>query len=292
VLPPAGTDGLQKPHPTGRKLAPHLAERWPERSFWLVGDSADLNSELLKGRPENLQGLGPLRWEAALDEELGPDLGPGRPAKKGKRRPTPLARSEDTATYPARLRTIRFPKREPRLRIPVVREVLWDAGGGQSPVLVVLVRDPRGQWRDEVLVASDPKVWATFVIQGSCRRGRLALAFFDSKPYLGRHDPRVWSEGSVERTHPMAWLVGTLRVLWSAVSGPAGAQVRGDRSWYPSQVTPTFSDRLGALRLPRWQHRVSGASGAEVPPPECIEMLLQTLSAVAEGPKDKSETAA
>ena len=46
-------------------------------------------------------------------------------------------------------------------------------------------------------------------------------------------------------------------------------------------VVPTFSDMLGALRLQMWQHRVYGASGHEVPSPECVEMLLQTLSAVA-----------
>jgi transposase len=130
-------------------------------------------------------------------------------------------------------------------------------------------------------VATDPKVSATFVIQGYCRRWSIELAFFDSKQYLGLHDPRVWSERSVERAHPMAWFVGTLTVLWYAVSGHAGAQVDRQRSWYPHKVTPTFSDMLGALRLQMWQHRVSGASGAEVPSPECLAMLLQTLSAVA-----------
>jgi hypothetical protein len=147
--------------------------------------------------------------------------------------------------------------------------------------MVVLVRDPLGPWRDEVLVATDPQVSATFVIQGYCRRWSIELAFFDSKQYLGLHDPRVWSERSVERTHPMAWFVGTLTVLWYAVSGHVGAQVRRDRSWYPYKVTPTFSDMLGALRLQMWQHRVYGASGHEVPSPECVELLLQTLSAVA-----------
>ena len=79
----------------------------------------------------------------------------------------------------------------------------------------------------------------------------------------------------------MAWFVGTLTVLWYAVSGRAGAQVERDRPGYPRKVTPTFSDMLGALRLPMWQYRVYGPSGAEVPSPECVEMLLQTLSAVA-----------
>ena len=58
-------------------------------------------------------------------------------------------------------------------------------------------------------------------------------------------------------------------------------QLERERSWYPQKVTPTFSDMLGALRLQTWRQRVYGASGAELPPPECIERLLQTLSAVA-----------
>src|SRR5512135_2669203 len=263
------------------ELARHLAKSLPDRAFWLVGDSAYINSEVMRGRPENLQVLGPLRWDAALYERPGPYPGRGRPAKKGERLPTPLAMIEDTARYPARQRTIRFPKLERRLRVQVVRDVLWYTGCGESPVMVVLVRDPLGQWRDEALVATDPTVSAAFVIQGYCRRWSIELAFFDSKQYLGLHDPRVWSERSVERAHPMAWFVGTLTVLGYAVSGHAGAQVDRQRSWYPHKVTPTFSDMLGALRLQMWQHRVSGASGAEVPSPECLEMLLQTLSAVA-----------
>jgi hypothetical protein len=188
---------------------------------------------------------------------------------------------EDTATYPARLQTIRFPKAERRLRVQVVRDILWYTGCGDDPVMVVLVRDPLGQWRDEVLVATDPSVSAAFVIQGYCRRWSIEPAFFDSKQYLGLHDPRVWSERSVERAHPMAWFVGTLTVLWYAAGGHAGAQVERDRPWYAHRVVPTFSDMLGALRLQMWQYHVYGPSGAEVPSPECVEMLLQTLSAVA-----------
>src|SRR5512142_1422677 len=261
--------------------ARHLAEHLPERTFGLVGDAAYINSELLKGRPENLQVLGPLRWDAALYEVPGPYPGQGRPAKKGKRLPTPLAMIEDTATYPARLRTIRFPTLERCLRVQVVRDVLWYTGCGVDPVVVVLVRDPLGQWRDEVLVATDPKVSAAFVIQGYCRRWSIEPAFFDSKQYLGLHDPQVWSERSVERAHPMAWFVGTLTVLWYAAGGPAGGQVERGRPLYAHRVVPTFSDMLGALRLQMWQYHVFGPSGAEVPSPECVEKLLQTLSAVA-----------
>ncbi len=81
----------------------------------------------------------------------------------------------------------------------VIRDVLWYRGSKTEPVMVVLVRDPLGQWRDEALVATDPTASAAFVILGYCRRWSVELAFFDSKQYLGLHDPRVWSERSVER---------------------------------------------------------------------------------------------
>src|SRR5689334_1199341 len=136
------------------RMAHHLAEALPGRTFWLVGDSAYINSELIKGRPANPQVLGPLRWDAALYRRPGPYGGKGRPPKKGERLPTPRAMIEDTDAYPARHRTVSFPKGERRLRIQVVRDVLWYTGCGEDPVVVVLARDPLGQWRDEALVST------------------------------------------------------------------------------------------------------------------------------------------
>jgi hypothetical protein len=276
-----GQAGYKSRTQLAAQLAHRLAQDLPERTFWLVGDAAYINSELMGGRPQNLHILGPLRWDAALYDLPGPYGRKGRPPKKGKRLPTPLAMIEDGQNYPAHEETIEFPKLQRRLRIQVVREILWYTGCGEDPVVVVLVRDPLGQWRDEALVATDPSVSAAFVIQGYCRRWSIELAFFDSKQYLGLPDPRVWSERSVERAHPMAWFVGTLTILWYAIHGHTGAQVERKRSWYPHKVSPTFSDMLGALRLQMWQQRVFSASGVEAPSPECIEMLLQTLAAVA-----------
>ena len=90
---------------------------------------------------------------------------------------------------------------------------------------------------------------AAFVITGYCRRWSVELAFFDSKQFLGLHEPRVHSARSVERAHPMAWFVGSLTILWYCVKGHEGSQVVRERRWYTSKVTPTFTDMLGALRL-------------------------------------------
>src|SRR5262249_55972721 len=127
------------------RMAHHLAEALPDRTFWLVGDSAYIHSELIKARPAHLQVLGPLRWEAALYRRPGPYGGKGRPPKKGGRLPTPQAMIEDTVTYPARLRTIRFPKADRRLRVQVVRDILWYTGCGGGPAVVVVVRGPPGR---------------------------------------------------------------------------------------------------------------------------------------------------
>src|SRR4051812_6175794 len=216
------------------ELARKLAESNPGRTFWLVGDSAYVNAAMLRDRPDNLEMIGPLHWKAALFAQPGPprEGQRGRRRKKGDRLPTPKAMIEDTVAYPAEVQTIAFPKLARELRIQVIRDVLWYRGCKSEPVMVVLVRDPSGQWRDEALVATDPTVSAEFVIRGYCRRWSVELAFFDSKQHLGLHDPQVRSERSVERAHPMAWFLSSLTILWYCVEGHEGAHVHRDRPWY------------------------------------------------------------
>jgi hypothetical protein len=278
-----GSAGYQTRPQAAAMLARKLAEANPTRTFWLVGDSAYVNATLLQDRPANLQVIGPLPWRAALYQRPAPRR-PGQkgaPRKKGDRLPSPKAMLEDTATYPAEILEIAFPKQARKLRIQAIRDVLWYRGSKTEPVLVVLVRDPAGVWRDEALVATDPPVAAEFVILGYCRRWCVELAFFDSKQYLGLHDPRVWSARSVERAHPMAWFVGSLTILWYGLKGHTGSHVVKQRPWSTKKVTPTFTDMLGALRLQMWEYAVFGASDEEPPSPECVHGLLHKLAAVA-----------
>lgn len=278
-----GQDGYQTRPRAAAALARKLAAANPDRTFWLVGDSAYVNAALLQDRPRNRHVLGPLHGKAALYRLPAPRR-PGQrgaPRKKGDRLPNPKALLDDLTTCPAELLAVAFPKQTRSLRVQVLRDVLWYRGCKTEPVAVVLVRDPAGQWRDEALVATDPTVSAAFAIAGYCRRWSVELAFFDSKQHLGLHDPRVWSPRSVERAHPMAWFVGSLTILWYCVQGHAGAHVAKDRPWYKAKPTPTFSDMLGALRLQQWEKKVFGESGDEPPSPECIQGLLHTLAAVA-----------
>lgn len=275
-----GQPGYQTRPQSATALARKLAQANPERTFWLVGDSAYVNAAVLRDRPANLQVIGPLHWKAALYERPAPRQPKQRGAsrKKGDRLPNPKAMIEDTTTYPAELLTIDFPKGACELRVQVIRDVLWYKGSKTDLVMVVLVRDPLGQWRDEALVSTDTTVSAAFVILGYCRRWSVELAFFDSKQFLGLHDPRV---RSMERAHPMAWFVGSLTILWYCVKGHEGSHFERERPWYEDRVMPTFTDILSALRLQMLAFKVYGESGEELPSPEGIRKLLQKLSAGA-----------
>ena len=99
-----GQDGYQtRPH-AAAALARRLAEANPDRTFWLVGDSAYVNAAVLQGRPVNLQVIGPLHWKAALYDRPAPRRPDqkGAPRKKGDRLPNPKAMIEDTAARIAR----------------------------------------------------------------------------------------------------------------------------------------------------------------------------------------------
>ena len=277
-----GTAGHCKRTRLAAELARRVAECLPDRECWLVGDAAYLTAAVLKGRPANLRVIGPLRWDAALYEPP-PARRPGergRARKKGERLPTPRRMIEDTEGYPASEMDMAFLTRRRRLRVQVVRDVLWYSGAGTEPVTLVLVRDAAGEWRDTVLLATSQDVSAAFVLGGYCRRWSIEVAFFDSKQFLGLHEPRVWSERSVERAHPMAWFVLSLTVLWYAVAGKDGRQVHRDRPWYTRKKTPTFTDMLGALRLHLWENRISGTSEGRTAAPEVLDMLVNWLSVV------------
>jgi hypothetical protein len=277
-----GTAGHQKRTELAAELARLAAQCLPDRDCWLVGDSAYLNASVLQGRPRNLKVLGPLRWDAALyglpSARIPGQRGPSR--KKGDRLPTPRQMMEDTASYPASEQEITFLTQKRKLRVQVVRDVLWYSGAKGEPLTLVLVRDLAGEWRDEALLATDGTVAAEVVIGGYCRRWGVEVAFFDSKQFLGLHEPRVWSAASVERAHPMAWFVLSITVLWYALGGQHGPQVRRERPWYSGKVTPTFTDMLGALRLQLWQGRIASLSEVHEGLPEVLEMLLHWVAAV------------
>jgi len=257
----------KKDHRTKSQLAAAMiavVARWfPERHFLVVADSAYIGKHLLRQRPANVEALGPICWKAALYEAVAE---PVRGRRHGRRLATPAARLADDQEWPAQTLTIPFKNGcERELEVKVMTGACWYTVAGAAAVPVVLVRDPRGEWRNEALVCTDVTLTPVEVITGYCRRWSVEVAFCDAKQMLGFHDPQVWCAASVQRAAPMAWFVGTLIVVWYATTGHAGEQAQRHRPWYQHKETPTFADMLAACRMQLWQHwlRAEGRSAAE-----------------------------
>jgi hypothetical protein len=239
-----------------------LAAKWPTRKIIVVADSAYVGQHLLRDRPAHVQVLGPIRWDAALSTVA---LAPGRRVR-GQPLPTPRQLLADDRRWPVQTMTVDFGTVQRVLEVKVIPEVCWDHAAGRTPLQLVLVRDPRGKWRDEALVTTDPSLMAEQMIVGYCRRWSVEVAFADAKQMLGFHDPQVWCAKSVERAAPLSWFLGSLVVLWYVLSGKKGPQAERERPWYRHKVRPTFADMLASCRLQHWRAwlDVKSASKAEL----------------------------
>ncbi|MGO8750668.1 MAG: transposase [Thermoguttaceae bacterium] len=270
-------------HRTKSQLAAELVNqvaRWfPTRKIQVVDDCAYVGQHLLQGREPNVEVIGPIRWDAALTTPVPPDAKKGR--KKGDRLPTPAQILANYDRWPAQDVTLKFPKGKRRLLVKVVKDVCWYQANGPQCVQLILVRDPEGKWRNEALLSTDDTLTPGQVITGYCRRWSVEVAFCDAKQMLGFHDPQVWCEKSIERAAPMSWFVGSLVVLWYAITGHQSEQARRHRPWYKNKPKPTFADMLAACRLHLWRHWLANGCASHADKAVKWEWLLEYLATSA-----------
>jgi hypothetical protein len=252
-----------------------LASWLPGRAILVVADSAYIGKAMLKDRPERVEYIGPICWHAALTEvQESPDG-----AEEDSRKRLPMLRTilDDDQGWPPRVRWFELPNgTRKRLHIKWV-EACWATVAGERRVAVVLVRDPKGQWRDEALVSTNPHLCDWDIVVGYCRRWSVEVAIGDAKARMGFHDPCVWKKESVQRTAPMAWFTGTLVMLWYAREGRRHCPALRHRPWYPKAVT-TFADMVACCRLALWERSQSESGDRCSGNPDPEAWLLEYLA--------------
>jgi hypothetical protein len=255
-----------------------LAGWLPGHEILVVADSAYVGKALLKNRPANVDVIGPACWRAALTAVTR--TRDGRVVSSGERLPTPRAILADDRGWPPATRVFTFANgRRRRLQ---VKSVLagWPSVAGERPVAVVLVRDPKGEWRDEALVSTNPRMCDWEVVVGYCRRWSVEVAIADAKGRLGFHDPCVWKRESVRRAAPMAWFVGAVVLLWYARSGREHRPAQRQQPWHPKGVT-TFADMLACCRLAQWEGWWSAAGDSRPARVAAEAWLLEYMATAA-----------
>ena len=91
---------------------------------------------------------------------------------------------------------------------------VWPKVLGLMPVLVVLVRDPQGKFKDAYLFTTDLHAELSWVIAAYSRRWSIEVAFKASKQVMKIEAPQHWCQESIEKLSPWVWLMQSVVSLW------------------------------------------------------------------------------
>jgi len=233
--------------------------RWlPKRALVVVADSSFAVIELL-GHMRRLTNpicmVTRFRLDAALYEPA-PERQPGqngRPRKKGARLPKLEQVLCDAKTVWQRVTLNNWYGEKARQVDIISNTAVWFHGGKPAlPIRWVLIRDPKGKFKPQALLCTDPNVTPVQILEWFVMRWQLEVTFHEVRTHLGVETQRQWSDLAIARTTP--GLLG----LFSLVTLLADRSVTRCRlpirqtAWY-SKSLPTFSDALAVVRHQLWQ---------------------------------------
>jgi len=171
-------------------------------SSWLPGRQIEVAcdgaySNLCAGRPDRVHVTSRIRRNAATFELTPPRTGRrGRPRKKGDRLPS-LAAMADDACFTDRQIDIRGAT---ATRLVWSRTLLWYGVCGDTPVLLVIVRDPDAIQPDDFFVTTNIAACPAWIAGHYAGRWSIEVTFRDTKQALGGHQPQSWKRHGPERT--------------------------------------------------------------------------------------------
>ena len=182
----------------------------------------------------------------------------GRPAKRGKRLPTP----KQLARRKKGWRTVKvtvYNKQVRRRVLPVI--CLWYHVSKDRPLKVLIVRDPTGKQADDYMVCTDPAANDAEIIERFAARWSIEETIHQAKQVGGMEKVQGWCRQTVPRQAPMAMIIMTLVIAWYVRHGVSArwAQPRGS-DWTPNKKHPSYLDMVATLRKALWTDRINGNS--------------------------------
>ena len=256
-----------------------VAAWFPEREFLVVADGA--YSSLARTNLPRTVVVSRTRKNAELyDPYLAPRPAGqrGRPRMRGDRLPSPgqMARDPELAWRACQVEV------RGRLieRLVYARKVLWWFTCRESPVLLVIVRDPAGRSDDHYLFTTDSDAAPELVISTYANRWAIEKTHRNCKQLLGAEDPQCWRRRGPERAGALSLFIYSLVWYWYVVvHGDCPAWQR--HPWYGGKATPSFVDALAEARRELWRERVFAESDRAPLSTKFQTALIETLAYAA-----------
>ena len=179
--------------------------------------------------------------------------GKGRPAKKGKRLPTP----EELAQHCKNWNRVKINRRGHEVpRLVAEYHVLWYKVCKTRPVKLVIVRDPDGVEPDDFFFTTDVTLPPDVVIAQYSGRWSIEDTFRNTKQFLGGQDPQTRKINGPERATAFSFILYSLIWIWFIQAKQHKKSCWPSWPWYRSKSTPSFQDALAALRSTLWRFRL------------------------------------
>ncbi len=228
-----------KNHPSEATLAKEMLQDllgwFPQRKLVFIGDGAYSASNLLADLDPRVTYVGVMRADAAIYDPVVPKQSkskPGRKATKGPRLPNPKeavkkADGNRGRKEPWVWQTVKATCYGATRKLQVLSfQAVWPEVRGLLPILVVLVRDPRGKFDDKYLFTTDVNAKLSWVISTFSRRWSIEVAFKASKQIMKIQAPQHWCRQSIEKLSPWVWMMQSLIALWYITEGHKLPQAR------------------------------------------------------------------
>jgi hypothetical protein len=258
------------------QMLKEVSEVFPERAFRVHADG--FFASLAGSRPPRVYLISRIRRDAVL-YELPPQRRPhqrGRPRKRGHRLACPKQMVRQIRSW----KQIRTCERcHTRTRLSYARSVLWYKVN-QTPMLLVISRDPQGKERDDFFISTDLTLAGRIVIEGFAGRWCIEETKRNVKQYLGGQQPQTWRRQGPQRAAALSLVLYALVWTWY-LQQEKKRQTWTARPWYATKRTPSFRDALTALRLTLWRPRIISLFESRSGQLQNLTLLMKLLSEAA-----------
>jgi hypothetical protein len=208
-----------------REMLQDVLEWFPDRKLILLGDGAYSSKNLLGGLDPRVTYVGVMRADAAIYDPLPSKQSKskrGPKSHKGPRFPNPkeAVKKADGGRGPWTWRTVKATAYGATRKLRVISfQAVWPEVLALTPILVVLVRDPRGKFDDKYLFTTDVDADLSWIIEAFSRRWSIEVAFKSSKQAMKIQAPQHWCRQSIEKLSPWVWLMQSVISLWYMTDG-------------------------------------------------------------------------